>query len=309
MLEQIMDALKLAFRQKNAVYTVIEAFQNFFHGFSFKKIVSLFIAVTEMFGSLLFDTPFTRVGPEVDLSGYSLVFEDEFDGDELDLDVWRHRCEGARRCGFNADSQVKLENGNCVLTGEYLKNGKYGEGWYAGMIALKKPVCRGYFEIRCKCNKDKGFWSAFWIQSTSDPYDHYLSNGGINGAELDIFEAMSADEKIGKFRNSVSQTVHCNGWDDDIEHIDSCCLGRFTVDSDIYEEYNTYGLKWTEDEYIFYINGHETARTSFGKGVSTVPEELIVSLEIPDSPAQLEQYGADYNTQMIVDYVKIWEAK
>ncbi len=307
MLEQIMDLLKLAVRQKNSVYFAIEALKNCFDGFSIKKIFSVFIAIIEMFGSVLFDTPFTHFGPELDLTGYELVFEDNFDGDELDLDVWRHRAEGERRCGYNSDSQVKLENGNCVFTGEYLKDGKYGEGWYAGMIALRNPVCRGYFEIRCKCNRDKGFWSAFWIQSITDPYDHYLSNGGINGAELDIFEAMNADAKTKGARNSVSQTIHCNGSDDDVENIDSCCVGKFKVGNDIFDEYNTYGLKWTEDEYIFYINGRETARSTFGKGVSTVPEELIVSLEIPFTDAELSQYGTDYKTQMIVDYVKIWQ--
>ena len=305
MLDKIMDLLKFAYRQKASVYAVGDFFKNFFDGFSLKKIISGFMVIIEMIGCVIFDAPVTPRGPELDLNGYELVFEDEFDADELNLDVWQHRGEGSRRCGFNADSQVKLKNGTCVLTGEYLKNGKFGEGWYTGMISLKEHYCRGYYEIRCKCNKDKGFWSAFWIQSISSPYDHYISNGGINGAELDIFEAMSADAKTKSARNSVTQTIHCNGWDDDIENIDSRCLGDFKVGRDIYDEYNTYGLMWTEDEYIFYINGVESARSSFGKGVSTTPEEVIVSLEIPSSG--LEDFDTDYTTSMIVDYVRIYQ--
>ena len=64
---------------------------------------------------------------------------------------------------------------------------------------------------------------------------------------------MSADAKLPSSRNSVTQTIHCNGWDDDVENIDSRTLGKFKVGNDIYNEYNTYGLEWTEDEYIFYI--------------------------------------------------------
>ena len=81
-------------------------------------------------------------------------------------------------------------------------------------------------------------------------------------------------------------------------------LGSF-LGKDIYDAYNTYGVEWTEDEYIFYINGVESARTSFGSGVSEVPEEVIVSLEIPDEfPDTLTQ---DFTTQYIVDYVKIYQ--
>lgn len=114
---------------------------------------------------------------------------------------------------------------------------------------------------------------------------------------------MSADAKLLSSRNSVTQTIHCNGWDDDVENIDSRTLGKFKVGNDIYNEYNTYGLEWTEDEYIFYINGVESARSSFGNGVSTIPEEVIVSLELPGSA----DFEKDYSTQMVIDYVKIYQ--
>lgn len=301
--DAFMDLFKLAYRQKAAVYAVIDFFKNFLTDFSFKKLAAGIMVIVEMFGSIIFDAPVTPRGQALDLTGYNLVFEDEFDGDELNLDVWQHRGEGTRRFGYNADSQAKLENGNLILTGEYLENGKFGEGWYTGMISLKELYCKGYYEIRCKCNKDKGFWSAFWIQSPIGPYDHYISQGGVNGAEIDIFEAMSADKKMKSVRNSVTQTIHCNGWDEDIENIDSRCLGDFKVGNDIYDEYNTYGLEWTDDEYIFYINGVETARSSFGNGVSQIPEEVIVSLEIPDHL----DFEPGYTTQMTVDYVRIYQ--
>ena len=46
-----------------------------------------------------------------------------------------------------------------------------------------------------------------------------------------------------------------------------------------YDEYNTYGLEWNPDEYIFYINGVETGRLSTG-GVSDNPQYLILSCEV-----------------------------
>lgn len=99
--------------------------------------------------------------PMSDLTVYRI------DGDTLNTDVWKHRGVGARRCGFNAESRAEVRGENLYLTAEYLEDGKFGAGWYSGMISLKQHYLRGYFEIRCKCNKDKGFWSAFWIQSPS----------------------------------------------------------------------------------------------------------------------------------------------
>jgi len=305
-LDSIMDSLNFAIRQKISVYDTIDFFKNFFsNGFSFKRIFAGFMVVVEMFGCVLFDNARTPRGEALDLTGYSLVFEDEFEGTELNTDVWKYRGLGSRRFGFNGKDAVEVKDGNLVLSGYYDENGEYGAGWYTGMISLIEHYNKGYFEIKCICNKDKGFWSAFWIQA-DHPYDHYLSNGGIGGAEIDIFEAMDADAKLKSNRNAVSQTIHCNGVDDDIENIDSFRLGVFKGNN-IYEEYNTYGLKWTDDEYIFYINGVESARGSYGKGVSLEPEEVIVSLEIPEQLPEAITSNKDYKTQMIVDYVKIYQ--
>ncbi len=303
MLEKIMDLLDLAVRQKEAVYGVGRAFSAMLEsgGDFFKKVIALFLAFFEMFGSVIFDTGMTPKGEKLDLTGYSLVFSDDFDGDSLNTDVWAYRGSGKRRFGYNAPGQVSVKDGNLNIRGEYLEDGEYGPGWYVGMINIKQYYCRGYFEIRCKCNKGNDFWSAFWIQA-DHPYDHDISKGGIGGAELDIFESVSADKNSSK--NCVTSTVHCNGYDDDVENIDSCNIGKFKG-KNIYDEYNTYGLEWNEDEYIFYINGVESGRTSWASGVSEVPEMVIVSLEIPDNVTYETDSG--FTTDFVVDYVKIYQ--
>ena len=241
------------------------------------------------------------MGQKLDLSEYELVFCDDFDADELDLSAWHLRGEGKRREGYNAGSQLKLEKGELKITAEYREDGSYGTGWYSGMIALNQLYLHGYFEIKCVCNKGGGFWSAFWLQSGTS-YVHDASRGGVGGAEIDIMEAPLYDEFMPTKRNSVTHAIHCNGGDDNPDKLDSYRPGKFRG-NDIYNTYNTYGLEWTEDEYIFYINGVETTRTSFSKGVSTVPEEVIVSLEIPDEVT----FSEGESTVMTVDYVKIYQ--
>lgn len=302
MLEKLFDLMNLAFRQRESIYRIANIVKSVFaNGIHPQRIIAVFVAVIEMFGSIIFDAPLTPAGQELNLDGYNLVFCDEFDGSHLNTDVWEFRHLGKDAGGFNDVSQVDVKNGNLYITGEYRNNGTYGEGWYAADLQLKTLYKQGYFEIRCICNKGADFWSAFWIQA-DHPYDHTLSNGGIGGAELDIFESITNYQNKPFMKNAVTNTVHCNGGDNDAENIDSCCIGKFKG-KNIHEKYNTYGLEWTESEYIFYINGIETGRTSFAKGVSQVAEHVCVSL------CMSGEIGMDHGekSQYTVDYVKIWQ--
>ncbi len=302
MLKELAKLIWTTSAEHFTIERIAELSKVIFNVDSIKKFFALLLTILEMCVSLVFDTGVTPYGEPLDLTGYELVFCDEFEGDSLNTDVWNYRVLGERRAGYNAKSQITVNNGELIMTGEYLENGEYGEGWYGGMINLKETYTRGYFEIKCICAENDAFWSAFWMQSPNS-YEPALSQGGIGGAEIDIFEAI--DNGLLK-RNTVIQTVYCSGIDGDMNSgIQGLTVARAKADN-IHEKYNTYGLKWTEDEYIFYVNGVETERTSFGNGVSTTPEEVIVSLELSDDFSKLSK---DYKAQMKVDYVKIYQVK
>lgn len=299
-MDKIFELLNLSYREIWAVEKLFEYAKNLPFTFSFKGFFAGIVAMFEILQMLVFGLPLTPRGEALDLSGYEIVVYDEFEGNELNTDIWEYRGNGARRGGFNAASQVSVENGNLIITGEYLENGTYGEGWYTAAIKLKERYKQGYFEIKCIVNDSPGYWSAFWIQADA-PYTAEISKGGVGGAELDIFESVYKNNMF-----YVSQTIHCAGVDGEPEGFQSAILGNF-YGNNIEKEYNTYGLEWTEDEYIFYINGIESTRSTFGNGVSQVEEEVIVSLEIP---ALSELAGFDkesFSTQFIVDYVKIYQ--
>ncbi|MBQ5824978.1 MAG: glycoside hydrolase family 16 protein [Clostridia bacterium] len=299
----LTEVLKLAPWQMRGVELQKKYLKKAFTAGSIKKAIAALIVVAELIGLTVFDLPAKPLGDELDLTGYSLVFEDEFEGNALNTNVWDYRGSGPRRGGFNAESQVKVENGKMIMTGEYQTDGTYGEGWYTAMIKLKERYCKGYFEIRCILNEGSGFWSAFWLQADA-PYTASISKGGIGGAEIDIME--SYNDETHKRYNSIGQTIHCAGVDGVQEGYQSERLGYYTGNN-IHQEYNTYGLMWTDDEYIFYINGVETARSSFGNGVSQVAEDVIVSLEIPDETQLAALDKGTYHTEFIVDYVRIYQ--
>ena len=240
--------------------------------------------------------------------GYKLVFEDDFNGKELDLAKWRYRTLGPRSCGINAKSQVKLENGNLVISQKYF-DGEYGPGWYAGVVSANVKFLRGYFEIRCICNEHRSaglpdpnpFWSAFWLQA-NNPYNAEYSRGGPGGAEIDIIEALS---NMGNLPG-VESNIHVKGMKTPYiggEYTEHPPVFRVNV-PDCFTAFHTYALEWTDKVYRFFLDGKLYAETSFGDGVSEVPEELIVSLEPASSS---EGISLDNETHFIVDYVRVYQ--
>ena len=77
-----------------------------------EKIIAWIMVVLSALHALL---PVVPHGEPLNLDGYTLVFEDEFDGGALNTDVWVHRAEGERRCGFNAAEQVRVEDGKDLV--------------------------------------------------------------------------------------------------------------------------------------------------------------------------------------------------
>ena len=235
----------------------------------------------------------------MDLNGYKLVFEDDFNGNELDLDVWEYRGTGKRSCGYIAPEAVRVENGNMIMKYDY-HNGEFGEGWYSGMINLKQKFCKGYFECRCICNDplESKAWSAFWMQASNS----YVaaSCGGVNGAEIDILEAFRTREGY----PSAMSNIHCAGYHDGSESdgLRSQCIAQKKLDT-CYTEYHTYGLEWTDEVYRIFIDGECVGVSAWAEGVSTVDEVLILSLELPgEEPADKSLTG-----EYIIDYVRVYQ--
>ena len=98
------------------------------------------------------------------------------------------------------------------------------------------------------------------------------------------------------------------------EEKSQCVATPFIETNDPYEEFNTYGVEWNENEYIFYINGTETGRSSFG-GITEVPEYLLLTVEVGGSGGKAGESWAGKalakdaeTTAFIVDYVRVYQS-
>ena len=303
MVEFISQTLGLVWREQWALQNFFDGLGELFTGGGARGIAATFMMVMQMFNMLATGASVDPWGPELDLTGYELVFEDEFEGDALNMNIWRPSGDGSSRAGYSSINQVSVADGALSMKGEYLTDGVYGEGWYGASIALRETYTRGYFECRMIAADSNSFWSAFWLNGVQSSINHETSKGGIESVEIDVMESLS-HSKEGK-HNSIEHAIHLAGLNGSTEGYQSRNLGAFNG-NDIYNKYNTYGLKWTEEEYIFYINGVETVRSTFGEGICINPEVVLISLCVP-SAVKFEGKSLDETCEMKVDYVRIYQ--
>ncbi len=251
-------------------------------------------------------------GQKVDMDKFELTFEDNFDA--LDRSVWSgHYVWGddsqPRKGAYWNTNLAYTEDGNLIIPMKYLKEGMggTGEGWYSAGIDTDSDAENGfsqkygYFEVRCILPDCPTAWAAFWLMNDGV----YEADGsGQDGTEIDIFESDCIDDTV---KNAVTSNLHFDGYGDAHQKMGA---KKFLIKGNPYEEFNTYGLEWNENEYIFYINGVESYRTDFG-GVSQNPEYLILSYEMGGENGVAGKTDLDKTKeyQYIVDYVRVYQYK
>ena len=194
---------------------------------------------------------------------YRLTFEDNFEGDSLDLTKWS-LCPEQRRQDIGgrwADSEVSVHDGNLWLRAR----------------TMMFP-------------KTTGFWGAFWMMCGQVGK---VDGSAVSGAEIDIIESGECA------RRGVNHAIHWDGYGEAHKAVSRVIP---TV-PELYEGWHTYALQWTAEEYVFYIDGKETWRTS-EPGICAFPGYLKLTTEFgswaaPVVPEELPDYCR-------VSAVKVW---
>ena len=227
---------------------------------------------------------------------YSLTFEDEFEGNALDRTKWAPCPEWKRQdlnCFWENDMIAVNGDGLLTVTADY-KDGNY----YMGAIRSKGLFTQtyGYFEVKCTLNTVPGYWTAFWLMGETV---EKVDGSGVDGTEIDIMESAY-------FGTAINHALHWDGYGKDHKSI-----GSQTKNSDVYDGgFHTFSLLWTEEEYIFYIDGKETWRTKAEKagGVCQAPLYMKFTSETGSWTAS-KLDTSKFPTSVYVDYVKVYEKK
>jgi beta-glucanase (GH16 family) len=231
--------------------------------------------------------PDDQLPSPTDGKSLKLIWQDEFESNQLDDSKWEPRPDGKRKGGWWSPRAVSLDgDGHLVIT-TFMDDGKPTTGcvWTKG----KFEHSFGYYVAQVKFQKQPGHWSAFWINGVGIGK---VGDGGRDGTEIDIMEKPWLDDR-------VQHTFH---WDGYGEHHKS--EGKVVEVPDVMEGWHTFGLLWLPDEYIFYVDGQETWRSKAG-GVCQVPQYMLLSDEIGSWAGDVGE--AKLPDRFLVDYVRVYD--
>jgi beta-glucanase (GH16 family) len=272
--------------------------------------------------------------PKCNTNPYLLEFEDNFDGDSLDLLKWQHspNVQGALATSQNVDlsmlRNVLVKNGICHIIArketvksraiswkddhEILQDGYENLRIYnytSAVLLTRQRFFFAKYEIRCRFPKGNGFWPAFWLF------------GGERYNELDIFDGYGGTGEI------ISNIMHAYANDGKVS---ACSASKKGYDL---SQWNTFTCEVEPHAIRFLVNndlirvinrvvtpvGHPLEcgdQIDYGayfqlQSYPLEPMELIMSMGILSDHGPAGSVPVDDTTpfpaSFDVDYVKVWK--
>lgn len=178
---------------------------------------------------------------------WELVWEDNFDGDCLDLNNWNYETHEPGWVNnelqeYTSDSRnIYVENGNLILKG-IKEETEDGVKYTSGKVTTqnKRDYKYGRFEARLKVPEGQGLWPAFWMMPTNEN----LYGSWPRCGEIDIMEI------LGHEPNKAYGTIHYGN-----PHKES--QSAFVLNNGTFaDDYHVFAVEWEPNEMRFYIDGN-----------------------------------------------------
>ena len=287
---------------------------------------------------------YTQITENKENGEWIMIFEDNFDGNELDNSKW-FTCGDGWNCYRGVKELQYYKEANCIVNDGVVKltakedPGNYdtwefdeeGNGtvvplpfdYTSGWLQTKMKFEYGFYEIRAKVPKGKSFWPAFWFYGCP--------------IEIDVFEFDGKNTDL--LKTNVIDWGNCSNGDNE-----NCNMNNSKT-TDFSEDYHKYSLEWDQYKLIFRIDGN-IYRTSYKyydyNGVAVQnksglaqgayqkdkifpdnPAHLILNFALDRGPiydleGNLVQEGSGYGdgppdeftvfpSSFDIDYVRVWK--
>lgn len=269
-------------------------------------LVFLLISITFVLGSC--------ENNNFNANNWKLVWSQEFDGSEIDRNVWNfeigngHTKEipgwGNNELEYYTDGEnAYIQNGILVIEArKENRSDAYGTYNYTSSRMTtqgKFEVKYGRIEVRAKFPYGKGLWPAVWMLGTD-----IGSVGWPNCGEIDIVEF------LGHEPTKVHGTVHGPGYSGG----NSISASYELTDPDFTEDFHTFGIIWDEEKIDFYVDGYVYHTVSkmyvLNRGYSWVfdkPFFIIVNLAVGGNWPGYPDENTQFPAKMYIDYIRVWQ--
>ena len=237
---------------------------------------------------------------------WQMIFEDEFNGDSIDFTKWNFRPDWLRDKGYvnywDKSTMFVDGKGNLVsraTPGKKMVHGKEIDAYLSGAVSTKGlfESTYGYYEAKVKLHHQTGMWGAFWLICGDMDTDAPSDNSSVNGCELDVFESLYN-------YGGVTQNIHWDGFMGNTVSLRS--NGYVTYINTYDNEYHTFALSWTPNEYVFLVDGIVTRRAT-AAGICNQPGYMIISTECGTWAGKWVLGEGEYS-DMLVDYVRVYQS-
>lgn len=244
---------------------------------------------------------------------YELVFEDDFDGDELNTDNWNYEqhnpgwVNNELQFYYASEDNIYVENGDLVIQPLKVVDESGNIEYSSGRINswLKQDFLYGKVEARIKVPHGDGFLPAFWMMPTLN--SHY--GNWPRCGEIDIMEIVTNNPTTCyggiHYGNSHRQNQ-----------------GSMTLtDGNFADEYHVFTLEWEPGRITWYVDDIEMYTTddwyckSEGGKLTPYPApfdqqfyiifNVAVGGDWPGDPTDSTVF--DESAQMRVDYVRVYQ--
>lgn len=217
------------------------------------------------------------------LTGYTLVWSDEFNGTSVDTSKWNvlNQLTGTGFATYTP-SNVTVSNGYLHFKIDY-QNLKYTTG---GVTTNQKfSQAYGYFEMKARLPKGQGLWNAFWM----------LPQDGSWPPEIDIIEMN------GKYPNTVYFTTH---WGTSTAPLSR---GSSYTGADFSQDYHIFAIEWLPGKIRWFVDNIQRYETDPDVPVPSNPFYIFINTTLgvpwagyPDATTVFPQY---YD----IDYVRVYK--
>ena len=270
------------------------------------------------------DLPAARYVP----SGYSFIWGDHFQGNELNSDNWfvgmKNPDSGDLIPGANGDYLLKdaysgyvteedsfVQNGALILRNQKRSytgvspqgNFEYTSGWVTSM--QKVNFNRGYIEVRAKFPSGVQVWPAIWLVSEDliwgpewDLWEYFGYVDPSTGYDAMGMHLMTGYEQSGSMWPNQDQQF----WD--MEWIYSYHLNYNA------ENWHTYGWEWTETDATWSINGkvvNKLDRNQSRRPELWPDENMYIILNNGVRAAAPTSGTTIWPNQLEIDYIELYQ--
>ena len=251
---------------------------------------------------------------QINYDGYELVWQDDFDGTELNREDWNVELHEPGWVNeewqeyVDSEENIQIKDSRLVLI-PVKKVAEDGTTTYtSGRVSTqnKKIFTYGLFEARLRVPKGKGYLPAFWLMSNDeDIYGQWPRCG-----EIDIMEV------LGDQPDTLHGTIHFGNPHEQ-------CQGSYTLENGTFsDDFHTFAVEWVPGEIKWYVDGklfHSATKwhsTTEGKGTLPYPAPfnnefyVILNLAVGGSWVGYPDENTDFTKEVFeIDYVKVYQKK